>query len=414
LTWEKVRRTILTTKNTGISKVILRRRRERIFAVISLVVIAVAWIIGGVRAASDILPAVEQAMPAAGFVEKVDVGLYATYGAEGDSDPLGYVAIAAANGYGGPLTLAVAVGPTGTVLGMVVADHKETPSWLKRVMEAKFMKTLMDKPYTDPFQLDQDVDGVTGATYTSRAMAEAALKGSRVVASHLGLPVEQSTPPKIIFGIPEIVLIALYAAGYLSQQKKFQYKKQLRWGTLLVGMIVLGFIYNKPLTLSMFNQALLGYFPQWQTNLYWFLLIGGILFVFTVDNKNPYCEFFCPFGAAQECMGVIGGAKNRTPGRKAREFWKWVHRSLLWVAVIIALVFRNPGISSYEIFGTLFKLVGNNLQFILLGLVLIVSLFVKRPWCNYLCPLHPVEEFIRVMRRWIKELWQNRKTKASA
>jgi NosR/NirI family transcriptional regulator, nitrous oxide reductase regulator len=404
----------LTTKNTGTSRVTARRRRERIFAVISLVVIAAAWIIGAVRAESDIIPAVEQAMPTAGYVERINPGLYGAYVEEGAVAPIGYVAITDAHGYGGPLTLAVAVDLEGTVLGMVVADHKETPSWIKKVMADGFMDTLMDKPYTDPFQLGQDVDGITGATYTSRAMAEAALKGGQAVATHLGFPVEQPIPPKIVFGTPEIVLIALYAAGYLSQQKKFHYKKHLRWATMLVGMVVLGFMYNKPLTLSMFNQLLLGYFPQWQTNLYWFLLIGGILFVFTVDNKNPYCEFFCPFGAAQECMGVIGGAKNRTPGRKTREFWKWVHRTLLWVAVIIALVFRNPGISSYEIFGTLFKLVGNNLQFILLGLVLIVSLFVKRPWCNYLCPLHPVEEFIRVIRRWIKELWQNRKTKVSA
>jgi hypothetical protein len=404
----------LTIQNTGILKVTIRRKRERIFAIISLVVIVAAWIIGGIIAESDLLPAVEQAMPMAGQIERVDNGLYAAFADSDQADPFGYVAIADASGYGGPLTLAVAVDPEGTVLGMVIADHKETPSWLKRVLAAGFLEKLMDKPYTDPFQLEQDVDGVTGATYTSRAMAEAALKGSRVVAGHLGLPVEQTQPPKIVFGVPEITLIALYAAGFLSQQRTFQYKKQLRWVTLLTGMVILGFIFNKPLTLSMINQALLGYWPQWQTNLYWFLLIGGILFVFTVDNKNPYCEFFCPFGAAQECMGVIGGAKNRSPGRSSREFWKWVHRALVWVAIIIALVFRNPGISSYEIFGTLFKLVGNNYQFILLGLVLIVSLFVKRPWCNYLCPVHPVEEFIRVIRRWIKELWQNRKRKANA
>lgn len=399
----------MTTQNIGVSKVTKRRKRERIFAIISLVVIIGAWIIGGILAESDLLPAVELAMPMAGHFERMDNGLYAAYADADQPAPLGFVAIADANGYGGPLTLAVAVDPEGTILGMVVADHKETPSWLKRVLDAGFLEKLMGKPYSDSFRLGQDVDVITGATYTSRAMAEAALKGSRVVAAHLDIPVEQTPPPKIVFGVPEIALIALYAAGFLSQRRTFQYKKQLRWATLLTGMVLLGFIYNKPLTLSMVNQALLGYWPQWQTNLYWFLLIGGILFVFTVDNKNPYCEFFCPFGAAQECMGVIGGAKNRSPGRSSREFWKWVHRGLVWVAIIIALVFRNPGISSYEIFGTLFKLVGNNYQFILLGLVLIVSLFVKRPWCNYLCPLHPVEEFIRVIRRWIKELWEFRK-----
>jgi hypothetical protein len=392
------------------SKAVLKRRRERLFAVITLVVIIAAWIIGGLRAEADLLPALQQAMPGAGHIERLDNGIFGAYVDETRSDLLGYVAIAEANGYGGPLMLAVSVDSAGVVNGVVIADHKETPSWINKVSSAGYIDSLVEKPYTDPFNVEDDLDVVTGATYTSKALAEAALTGSQSVARYLELPVAEAAPPPIEFGIPEIVLIALFAAGFLTQQRKFKYKKQVRWATLIVGMVVLGFIYNKPLTLSMVNQALLGYWPHWQTNLYWFLLIGGILFVFTVDNKNPYCEFFCPFGAAQECMGAIGGAKVRSIG-KSREVWVWVHRSLVWLAIIIALIFRNPGLTSYEIFGTLFKLVGNNYQFILLGLVLIVALFVKRPWCNYLCPLHPVEEFIRVIRRWIKELWQNRNPK---
>lgn len=402
-----------TSKVSKPSKVHQRRKRERLFAVISILIIVAAWIAGAARAEADLLPAVQQAFQTANAFERIDDGIYEAYGDDNMTELIGYVAIAEAHGYGGPLTLAVAVTPAGEVNGVVIADHKETPSWMNRVMGANFIDQLIDKPYTDPFSLDVDLDVVTGATYTSIAIAEAALKGSQVVAAHLGLPVTEAPPPKITFGVPEIVLIALYAAGFISQGRTFKFKKQLRWVTLLVGLFVLGFVYNKPLTLSMINQALLGYWPQWQSNLYWFLLIGGIIFVFTIDNKNPYCEFFCPFGAAQECMGAIGGAKNASLGR-FKDTWKWIHRGLTWLAIIIALVFRNPGISSYEIFGTLFKLVGNNFQFILLGMVLVVALFIKRPWCHYLCPLHPVEEFIRVIRRWIKELWQNRRTSPSA
>lgn len=405
----------LTTVTPKPSKIPARQqkvKRERIYVLITLAVIAVAWVIGGVRAEADLLPAVEYAQQESGFFERVGNGLYEGYSDSSKAHLVGYVAIAQANGYGGPMTMAVAVSLDGTVEGVVVADHKETPSWMDRVMNASFLDQLIGKPYSDGFDVNGDLDVVTGATYTSKAMAEAALLGSREVAAYLGFADIEKTSPKIVFGVPEIVLIGLYAAGYLGQNRKFAYKKQLRWVTLITGMVVLGFIFNKPLTLSMVNQALLGYWPHWQNSLYWFLLIGGILFVFTVDNKNPYCEFFCPFGAAQECMGAIGGAKTVSLG-KYRDTWIWVHRILTWVAILIALVFRNPGISSYEIFGTLFKLVGNNLQFILLGMVLIVSLFIKRPWCHYLCPLHPVEEFIRVIRRWIKELWQKSRTKQS-
>ena len=176
----------------------------------------------------------------------------------------------------------------------------------------------------------------------------------------LGLPVPKEMSPNIQFGIPEISLIGLYVVGYFGHQRKFKYTKQARWLSMLVGMIVLGFIYTRPLTLSDISKFLLGFWPQWQTNLYWYLLIGGILFVFTVDNKNPYCEWFCPFGAAQECMGAIGGAKSRSTG-SYKNILKWLQRGLAWLAILLALLFRNPGLTSYEIFGTLFDLKGSTM-----------------------------------------------------
>jgi hypothetical protein len=387
---------------------------DRILAIVALATIVIAWFAGSARAEFDLLPAVEQTIPGAGYIERINNELYAAYVDESKSELLGYVAIAKASGYGGPLTMAVGVDPEGVVVGVVIADHKETPSWMTRVMDASFINTLIEKPYTDDFVLGEDLDGVTGATYTSQALAEATLEGSQVVAAHLGLPVEEPEPTKIVFGIPEITLIALFVVGFFGHQRKFKYTKQARWAAMIVGMIVLGFIYNKPLTLSMVNQALLGFWPQWQTNLYWYLLLGGIIFVFTVDNKNPYCSWFCPFGAAQECMGAIGGSKVRSPGRQTRHVLKWTQRGLAWFAIVIALWFRNPGISSYEIFGTLFKLVGTSWQFVLVGMVLIVGLFISRPWCAYLCPLHPVDEFIRLVRKWILELWKTLKLKRSA
>jgi polyferredoxin len=199
----------------------------------------------------------------------------------------------------------------------------------------------------------------------------------------------------------------LFIVGYVGHKPKFKYTKQVRWISMLTGMVVLGFIYNNPLTIANINKFLMGYWPQWQTNLYWYILIAGILFVFTVDNKNPYCEWFCPFGAAQECMGVIGGAKVRSPG-KYRFFLQWLLRGLAWMAIFIALLLRNPGVTSYEIFGTLFELLGTGVQLALLALVLLTSLFIRRPWCTYLCPLHPVYEFIRMVRKWILGLWPKR------
>jgi NosR/NirI family nitrous oxide reductase transcriptional regulator len=130
-----------------------------------------------------------------------------------------------------------------------------------------------------------------------------------------------------------------------------------------------------------------------------------VFLVLTADNKNPYCEWFCPFGATQECVGAIGRAKVRSPG-KFRPYLKWLHRGLAWLAIVLALIFRDPGISSYEVFSAMFDGVGSTLTFAVLGIVLLASLVIKRPWCTYLCPLQPVSEFNLMIRMWIVELWE--------
>lgn len=393
---------------TNISPIQKRQRIDQIWAIAAVASLIAAWIIGSQGAKADTLPAIHEAMPLADHFNEITSDLFLAWGDPNEEEFIGYVAIGEGNGYGGPLQMAVAVSPGGEVLSAAVVHHKETPSWMNRVLDSDFVSDLVGKSYSDPFEIGNDVDGVTSATYTSRAIANAALDAARLAAAKEGLPVAEKPNPKIIFGILEITLVALFTIGFIGHKSGFKYKKQARWTSMIVGMVVLGFMYNSPLTLSAINKLLMGFFPQWQTNLYWYILILGIIFVFSVDNKNPYCEWFCPFGAAQECMGAIGGAKTRSPG-KFRGFLKWLQRFLAWGAILTALLLRNPGISSFEIFGTLFELIGSFAQFALLGIVLILSLFIRRPWCTYLCPLHPVVEFIRMSRKWILGLWPKRK-----
>lgn len=400
-----------TPQQQRIAKRNRTKKIERILALFAIISLIVAWFVGYSLQGSNIAEALPQAAPQADRFDKVSADSYAIY--EGDQI-VGYISIGEADGYGGPMDIAVAVDLEGIVTGIGVVSHKETPSYFDRVMNSKLVSELIGKPYSAAFVLGEDINGVTGATYTSRALADSVLEGSQIVAGEqLGLPVTPPEPPAIQFGIPEITLILLYAAWFVVRRPKFKYKKQLRWGMLLVGLIVLGFWFNVPLTLSKINMFLLGYFPQWQTNLYWYMLILGLVFFFTVENKNAYCSTFCPFGAAQECMGVIGGAKYDIP-RNYRRTMVWVVRGLAWLAILFAFLFRNPGLTSYEVFGTLFSLTGSAVMFALLGIILLTSLIVRRPWCSYLCPLDPVYDIIRLARGWVLELWQKTRQKVAA
>lgn len=403
----------MSNASKGMSRVARRQRIDRILGVVAIVTILMAWILGSQRAQGDLMPTIFSAMPNAGHLERINDELYIAYEDAGKETMLGYVALGESSGYGGPLLMAVALNPSGEVVGMTIAAHKETPAWMRIVLNNDLLESLVGKPYSDNFVVGEDIDSITGATYTTRAVAESVLRAGHTVAEYIGLPVTPSPEPKIIFGVPEIVLLGLFAAGYIGHQRKFKYKKQIRWASILIGMIVLGFVYNSPLTLAYINKFLLGYWPQWRTHLYWYLLIGGILFVFTVDNKNPYCEWFCPFGAAQDCMGVIGGAKPGSAGRY-NDLLLWVQRGLAWLAIVLALYFRNPGLTSFEVFGTLFDLTGSTLQFALLGIILIASLFIKRPWCKFICPMRPVMDLYRTFRKWMIESWRRLRTKATA
>jgi hypothetical protein len=382
------------------------RLLERFLAVVAFGIVIAAWIIGSFRAEADFIPYLEQALPEASRFEAISPGIYEAWGGSPEEGLLGYVTTGKAQGYGGEMEVAVSVSPMGQILGLVIVEQKETAAFLQRVFRASLFDSLKGKSYSDPLSLGNDLDGVTGATYSCRAIIDAARLGTRKVARReLGFSPPPELPPGIKFGFPEASLIVLFVFGIVGRMRRFKYKKTARWVSMLAGLLVLGFLFNMPLTIVWINRLLLGYWPAWQTHLYWFILVGGILFIYTIDNKNPYCEWFCPFGATQECLGVVGGAKVRVP-RRAHNLLRWGQRLLALAAIVIALVFKNPGISSYEVFGAFFRLIGSNFLFVLLGLVLVASLFIRRPWCSYLCPLRPVTDLIRLMRSWILEFWR--------
>jgi polyferredoxin len=70
-------------------------------------------------------------------------------------------------------------------------------------------------------------------------------------------------------------------------------------------------------------------------------------------------------------------------------------------AIFLALIFRNPGFSSYEVYGTFFNLSGTNGVVLFLSIVIIVTLFIKRPWCKFLCPVPAFEDYLRVIMNWL-------------
>ncbi len=129
----------------------------------------------------------------------------------------------------------------------------------------QLFEKLLNKTVSDRFVIGADVDVISGATYSSKAVVTAVSKSAHSIGKeNLKLQVPITFPPGIKFSLPEITLLFLFIIGFVGRRKKVKYGKQIRWVSLLTGLVVLGFIYNSPLTIAKLTGLLLGFVPVWQ------------------------------------------------------------------------------------------------------------------------------------------------------
>jgi NosR/NirI family nitrous oxide reductase transcriptional regulator len=375
--------------------------------ILSLVVViwfVICWFIGNSRTGLGLHPFFDLAYPNADRFERINDEMFRAVDPDGQT--LGYVATGTSSGYAGPLKVAVAVTLTGEIDSLAIVEHRETPAFVGRVKQSRLLDELIRKKHSDPISLDADVDAVSGATYTSRALTQSVGLAVHSVASeelNLNVPPEDRA---VVFGLPEMLLIALFATAVVQRRLlKGKQRNIARWVTMIVGLVFLGFVFNSPFVLAHINMVLLGYWPDWRTHIFWYVLIAGLLLFKARRDWNVYCYDFCPFGAAQDVLAQIGGAKPRKV--KWPKVLLWLQRGLVILAVSLALIYRNPSFTSFEIFGTMFRLTGSNFQFALLAIIVLLSLFLYRPWCRYLCPLHKntMEGLFDRSRKNVKKLW---------
>lgn len=124
------------------------------------------------------------------------------------------------------------------------------------------------------------------------------------------------------------------------------------------------------------------------------MVLGGIVIVTALFVGPAFCGWICPFGSLQEWIGRIGkkftgGRFNRfIPARLDSYLRHLRYAVLIWVIYVTArsgeLIFE-----AYDPYYALFNFWSGEVAitgFIALGLVVLASLFVERPFCKYACP----------------------------
>lgn len=127
--------------------------------------------------------ALREALPAAErFQEEVYDGRTKYVGLKG-SAPQGFALLVAPQGYSGKIEMLVGVDSSGKVSGLKILSHRETPGLGANIEKASFLEQFKGKRASDKIEPKVDVDAITGATISSRAVCQGvreALKAGRV------------------------------------------------------------------------------------------------------------------------------------------------------------------------------------------------------------------------------------------
>lgn len=76
----------------------------------------------------------------------------------------------------GPMSLGVCYSPAGNLEAVTILAHEEERG--RKITEESFLKQFKGKKATDAFVLGSDVDGISGATWSSKAVSEALRKSA--------------------------------------------------------------------------------------------------------------------------------------------------------------------------------------------------------------------------------------------
>jgi Na+-translocating ferredoxin:NAD+ oxidoreductase RnfG subunit len=318
---------------------------------------------------------------------------------------LGYSAVEKSQGWGGPLQVATIIDPEGTINRIAILDHKETPSFFLKLQRHNFFSQFSGEKNTEPFVLGEDIDTITQATVTSKAVTDAVRTASHGVGRNvfgLDIPKEQK---RWDFGIDELMLLLLYIGVMINQKLK---SKTLRLAIMAAAFAFLGFYLNSAIAIGNISQILLGFVPSIRENIFWWILIGGALLMPLVLRKNLYCSYLCPFGTLQDYTAKLSGF-NIVMGKKFEKLAKIFPLFLTWFALVIIFITSNPALGTYEPFATFFRLEGEGIQWYILPAVVLGSFLLTRFFCRFFCPVGVVLNLLVKSRNSLENMLKREK-----
>ena len=224
-------------------------------------------------------------------------------------------------GYGGTVPLEITL-EDGKIKSIKALANSETPRFFKA---ASALLSEWDGRTVEE-ALKIQVNGVSGATFSSKAIIENVQRGLQYVAKN---PVKESAWAGFDFSIKAMAgLIVVLLASIVPL---FVRDKRYRIGQQVLNVVVLGFWCGSFLNYT----SMVNYMSNGMNVI---ALIVPIIMMVTAfvyplfDKKSYYCTHVCPFGSLQELVGKCFRYKVKMSSLTARRLD--LFRQILWAMLV--------------------------------------------------------------------------------
>lgn len=298
-------------------------------------------------------------------------------------------------GYGSCLPLIMVMNANGRIAGLILQAHQETPDFIAKLEAQDFFSSWNNLTASEAAILD--VDAVSRATLTSQAVIDSVqLRLTQHVAVVPGQNrIEYSEAGYALAGWL-FLLLSLLACCNLAGLAKY------RVWLLLAAVVVPGFMLGRFISLELIKVWFVNGIP-FQTQLFKAVVVIAAVAMALFADRAWYCSWYCPYGAAQELMGKVCRHKV-DGGKKFAAAAKYLRPALLTIIIFVTLIGYKLNLNLFEPFSAFLLSSAARPVLVLAVFFLVLSLFIRKPWCNYFCPTGIIFEMLRFPRIFIKKI----------
>ncbi len=277
-------------------------------------------------------------------------------------------------GYAGNIPLKIYV-RDGLITRIEPLENSETPSFMKFITRKGFFGSWNGLTLEEAST--REVDTITGATMSTDAIIQSVRLASRHA---LGKNTSETGSP--FFQLKTLLIVLVILAGLCLPL--FFRSKKYRTLQLALNVAVLGFWGGTFVSLSMLTGFFSSPFSIALSAIPVLLIIAALIMPLA-GKRSHYCFWLCPMGSAQELIGRIPVKKIRPSAKTLRKLT--LFREALWFTLmLIMLCGTGLQIMDYEIFPAFLFSSASLPVLIAAGIFLLLSLFINRPYCRFVCP----------------------------